>query len=488
MFFTADHLRGFTTFTMLKKTRFSTTVIDTLHGIPAAVKQYHPDTETWRYETERDILLELNGKWRTPRLLAGDDREKILSIEWLPGDRLKEYLIQRYLQRSDPDTYRDGPSIRKSLELFQNDRSPETMNIKTQIFSIIRLLHRYGVVHGDVDARNFIVSPEGLVYIIDFSNGSFSEPGSERFKSDLEAMQQKFGIDYDQFCREHKNVLEEKYYQSSMCPNGLITTGDGQGCTSRKFRHLGIRSLEGLSFLDIGCAEGEICRHAAKRGARRCTGVDISAEAVGRGNKINRFYDSLPVQLQEADFRDFLLAHESNSFDVITCFSVLHHLVPEMRENDLLSMVTRPEHTAKRSMLVELINGILARTRLAFFLELPFNYGELSGKILETGQRFCENISPELDGVITSLGIWHANYRKARFVFRLDRPGLDAEQAGRLMLSDPVLDAWRLHVPMTSDKADGTRIPSTARAGIGKQRPGFIRRLKRFVAGRWKRK
>ena len=88
MFFTADHLRGFTTFTMLKKTRFSTTVIDTLHGIPAAVKQYHPDTETWRYETERDILLELNGKWRTPRLLAGDDREKILSIEWLPGDRI----------------------------------------------------------------------------------------------------------------------------------------------------------------------------------------------------------------------------------------------------------------------------------------------------------------------------------------------------------------------------------------------------------------
>lgn len=132
-------------------------------------------------------------------MLACDDETKTLYIEWIAGDRLKEYMIQRYLGLQDLDSYHRTETIKRAYELFKDDQSPETMNVKTQVFSIVRLLHRYGIMHGDLDPRNFTITPDGLVKVFDFSNGQFAQPGSRSFVTDLSCLEQKWDIRWSSF-------------------------------------------------------------------------------------------------------------------------------------------------------------------------------------------------------------------------------------------------------------------------------------------------
>jgi len=323
------------------------------------------------------------------------------------------------------------------------------MKIKTQIFSIVRLLHHYGVLHGDLSARNFIVIPGGDVYLIDFSFGQFVQfelKSAKGFYADIKCLKQNFGIAWSNFKRLNYTYIRANYYQSCIYPNGFISLGDGQGSTSRKFMYLGIKSLKGNSFLDVGCAEGEVCRHAYRRGAKNVMGIDINDKALIRGRKINELYGYNPIRLKKGDVRYLLELTGDRKYDVVTCFSLLHHLLPDKENLDMLEAVSNRNENKTRTLLIEYINGLLSVTQKILFLELPFLYLRMSDRTLETGIQFCENVAHDINGKIHSLGIWHANNKKAPFIFRIHKPGFEVNED--LLYLDHMLDAWHRNLPV----------------------------------------
>jgi 2-polyprenyl-3-methyl-5-hydroxy-6-metoxy-1,4-benzoquinol methylase len=126
-----------------------------------------------------------------------------------------------------------------------------------------------------------------------------------------------------------------------------------------RFRLLG--SLQNRDILDTGCGDGANSILLAKLGAR-VTGVDISPasiELARRRASINALEGSTQFICSPLETADF----PPNSFDVIWCDAVLHHLI-----SDLESLLTRFVKWARPGGLVLLaepvnLNRLLRRIR-----------------------------------------------------------------------------------------------------------------------------
>lgn len=106
-----------------------------------------------------------------------------------------------------------------------------------------------------------------------------------------------------------------------------------------------------------------MCRYAYRKGANRVLGIDIDDSALSRGRGINRLYGYRSVTLTKGDVRNLMESTGGEKYDVVTCFAVLHHLLPGKRYRDILAVVTKPEWTGVRGLLINLINGILSVTK-----------------------------------------------------------------------------------------------------------------------------
>ncbi|MGY0797586.1 class I SAM-dependent methyltransferase [Lysobacter sp. A286] len=90
----------------------------------------------------------------------------------------------------------------------------------------------------------------------------------------------------------------------------------GDSRTSDKLRSLRLPSLEGKSFLDIGCNEGYFCGFAQFMGAARSVGIDHSAEFIYRAQ----------TRFPECEFHTRAWDHlPEGEFDVILLASALHY-------------------------------------------------------------------------------------------------------------------------------------------------------------------
>jgi len=88
--------------------------------------------------------------------------------------------------------------------------------------------------------------------------------------------------------------------------------------------------LEGKSVLDIGCGSGRWCRILAEKGAY-VTGVDISEQAIALARRATM---NDKIRFLVSSIADLELPH--HSFDVITCVTVLQHVVdPDELERSL---------------------------------------------------------------------------------------------------------------------------------------------------------
>ncbi len=128
--------------------------------------------------------------------------------------------------------------------------------------------------------------------------------------------------------------------------------------------------VKGLSFLDIGCAEGFFCRAALRDGATRAVGVDIDFQALLAASFLGR-RDGLRARYVGAVFPDIPVKER---FDCVLCVSVLHHFV----KTDMWTTLTDPTRTEDlqllRSYLGRLCRLVAPGGRCV--IEVPYHYSE----------------------------------------------------------------------------------------------------------------
>jgi 2-polyprenyl-6-hydroxyphenyl methylase/3-demethylubiquinone-9 3-methyltransferase len=84
----------------------------------------------------------------------------------------------------------------------------------------------------------------------------------------------------------------------------------------------GLRPLEGLSVLDIGCGGGLVCEPLARLGAR-VTGIDPAAENIEAARRHAAGHE-LGIEYRVARVED--LVAEARLFDAVACLEVVEHV------------------------------------------------------------------------------------------------------------------------------------------------------------------
>ncbi len=85
------------------------------------------------------------------------------------------------------------------------------------------------------------------------------------------------------------------------------------------------RSLEGIRYLDVGCAYGGFCAAAARVGAAEVAGFDVDTRLVGIARNYLRAL-GVPARIEEGDVTDLRTVAQAGTFDVITCNDVIEHV------------------------------------------------------------------------------------------------------------------------------------------------------------------
>lgn len=115
------------------------------------------------------------------------------------------------------------------------------------------------------------------------------------------------------------HVNRHRRYQVAIV-NGEL----GQGDPANKFDAMQLPDdMTGVTVLDIGCAEGYFARACATRGASRVVGIDASLASILCAAFIAR-HDELSIDFRIGSFPDSSM---NESFNLVFCLSVLHHMV-----------------------------------------------------------------------------------------------------------------------------------------------------------------
>jgi len=153
--------------------------------------------------------------------------------------------------------------------------------------------------------------------LVDFGLFEFSD--EEKYKADL----------YKRFnhVASWGNNKRDTSYQN------IEEIGISGGRTTKRFELLGLDKLDlrGKTVLDIGCSGGQVLYWAKKHGADRVVGIDlpeIADVSFEMANYNGRFsIETVGSDLKEADVqKDVFLKTGLSSFDIVTMFSVNHHV------------------------------------------------------------------------------------------------------------------------------------------------------------------
>lgn len=79
-------------------------------------------------------------------------------------------------------------------------------------------------------------------------------------------------------------------------------------------------SMQGLSFLDVGCWAGGFCVEALERGAKSAVGIDIIKSPAIQELQKNSSFDFIPCDIFSERYLDFPM------FDIVLCKGVLYHV------------------------------------------------------------------------------------------------------------------------------------------------------------------
>lgn len=130
-----------------------------------------------------------------PRVLAFRPWRNELFLEFIPGERVLEWVLSRFgegLVLAEFQSFHGlrppndvDPRVADAFRRFQLSTSVEVVQLKAAIKASYGALHRIGVKHGSPDPRNVIYDGK-CVFIIDFDNARPSVRPSLSDKGDLE--------------------------------------------------------------------------------------------------------------------------------------------------------------------------------------------------------------------------------------------------------------------------------------------------------------
>lgn len=92
-------------------------------------------------------------------------------------------------------------------------------------------------------------------------------------------------------------------------------------CVSALVNHM--KENGGLTHLDIGCCTGYMCRTAYRAGLSS-TGIDRNPRVIDIAQRLNKLFNTDVRFLHDENFED---TFKNSRFDVVTCLSVLHHML-----------------------------------------------------------------------------------------------------------------------------------------------------------------
>lgn len=139
------------------------------------------------------------------------------------------------------------------------------------------------------------------------------------------------------------DLLQNSNFQNVALPGGKILPA-----RDRTYLHQPIfgergDDLKGKALFEIGCNLGHLCLDAMHRGARRVIGLDVSAECVELARELAANCSLVPEYIH-ADFERW---DSSESFDVIVCLNVLHHMY------DPIHALRKMMHMARQKIILE---------------------------------------------------------------------------------------------------------------------------------------
>lgn len=140
------------------------------------------DTELRRGRTRREAKLLSEARRcgvNTPMIVSVDEENSKLIMEYIDGERLKEFLNET------------------------NDKN----RVKTaeEVGKAVGILHKQGIIHGDLTTSNMILK-DGKIYLIDFGLGEFTKR-IESLAVDLSVMKEAFKSTHF----KHLNLLWDSF-------------------------------------------------------------------------------------------------------------------------------------------------------------------------------------------------------------------------------------------------------------------------------------
>jgi hypothetical protein len=148
-------------------------------GQRVILKIYRPGfflTMCREYLVTKYIGLSLSG---VPRVLAFAPFERKLVLSFLTGQRVLEWVLQRFgdpglpleqfqsFHGLDPDNL--NPDVATAFDRFRQSTSAEAQRLRRAMRSSYEELHRIRMLHGSPDPRN-VIYQDGRIFIIDFDH------------------------------------------------------------------------------------------------------------------------------------------------------------------------------------------------------------------------------------------------------------------------------------------------------------------------------
>lgn len=187
-----------------------------------------------------------------------------------------------------------------------------------------------------------------------------------------------------------KEINKIKPWYHNICVNGLYCKGEktppARGRNYEAIINELPESLNGMTVLDIGCAEGAFSIEAKKRGALRVDSYDYSEDSIKKAKFLAKEMN-LDINYNVQNVKDLNFLNKLDSYDYIIFVGVFYHIGNEMVPSRLAKLFNK-------KLIFETTETTLVTDRPIIELNTPIATKPGTAYINKKGMDFlmgCEN-------------------------------------------------------------------------------------------------